>query len=321
MPLARASSHEMPHEHAHGAHDHGAHAHDDRAGDRARLLVVLACGLVITAAEVVGGLLANSLVLLADAAHYATDVFAVGIAYVATGIAMRPANARKTYGYQRAEVVAAFVNAAALWGLSAYFLYEAYRRVVAPPTVDGALVMLVGGVSLVVNAGLALVLTRRAEGNLNVRAAYLHVLSDVAGSAAALVSGALVAWFGWHVADPLVTLFITVLILVFTWRLTRDTLHILLQGTPRRIDMEALERTLREVAPVKEVHELHVWSLTSGSEVLSVHVVLDAPPQGDEVTHDIHALLRDRFGIDHVTVQVESPECPCDSARCAPTVA
>jgi cobalt-zinc-cadmium efflux system protein len=151
-----------------------------------------------------------------------------------------------------------------------------------------------------------------------VRAAYLHVLGDVLGSAAALASGALVTFLGWDFADPLLTLFVTVLIVVFTWRLTRETLGILLQASPRSIDMGALERAIREVAPVREVHELHVWSLTAGSEVLSVHVVLDAPPEGDTVTHDIHERLRERFHLDHVTVQVESPQCPCTSARCAP---
>lgn len=287
--------------------------------NRTRLLVVMATGIVITLAEIVGGVLANSLVLLADAAHYATDVLAVGIAFLAVTISMRPATMRKTFGYRRAEVVAAFLNAAALWGLSAYFVYEAFRRLQAPPAVGGGLVMLVGGVSLAVNGVLALTLSKSTGHNLNMKAAYLHVLSDVLGSAAALVAGAAVYFFGWALADPVLTLFVTLLILVFTWRLTKETLNILLQGTPSNIDMQDLERTIQAIAPVKEVHELHVWSLTSGSEVLTVHVVLDAPPQGDRVTHDIHEALRAKFQIDHVTVQVESPECPCTSARCAPT--
>ncbi|MEA3200910.1 MAG: cobalt-zinc-cadmium efflux system protein [Thermoplasmata archaeon] len=286
--------------------------------NRKRLLFVMVSGLVVMTAEIVGGLLANSLVLLADAAHYATDVLAVGIAFLALTLAMRPATLQKSFGYRRAEVLAALLNAAALWGISVFFVFEAWRRLEAPPEVGGKVVLLVGGFSLVANGALALVLARGSGHNLNMRAAYLHILSDVLGSAAALVAGAAVTFFGWRLADPVLTLFITLLILVFTWRLTKETLNILLQGTPDTVDMTELEHAIRDVAAVKEVHELHLWSLTTGTEVLSVHVVLDAPPQGDAVTHDIHEKLKARFNIDHVTVQVESPECPCTSARCHP---
>lgn len=299
-------------------HDHAGELKQMAFANRRRLVIVMVSGVAVMLVEVVGGLRANSLVLLADAAHYATDVLAVGIAFLAITLAMRPATLEKTFGYRRAEVLAAFLNAAALWGLSAYFLYEAYKRLEHPPAVGGRLVMLVGGFSLIANVILAITLAKGRDTNINMRAAYLHILSDVLGSAAALAAGFAVTYFGWTIADPILTLFITLLILVFTWRLTKETLNILLQGTPKYIDMRDVERTIREVAPVKEVHELHVWSITSGSEVLSVHVVLDAPPQGDTVTHDIHERLRTRFKIDHVTVQVESPECPCTSARCLP---
>ena len=301
--------------HAHD-HDHHGHAHGGE-GTQRRLLFVAVAGGLIALAEVAGGLAANSLVLLADAAHYAADVAAVLLAFAAVRFASRPANASKTFGYKRAEVLAAFVNAAALWGLSAYFAYEAYRRIVAPPEVAGPLVLAVGAATLVANGALAFVLSR-GQRNLNVRAAYLHVLSDVLGSAAALVAGGLVTWFGWQLADPVLTIFVTILILVFTFRLTRDTLHILLEGTPRHIDVDEVQEAIRAVAPVQDVHELHLWSLTSGSDVLTVHVVLDAPPQGDAIAHEIHRTLREKFHIDHVTVQVESPACPCDMARCAP---
>jgi cobalt-zinc-cadmium efflux system protein len=278
----------------------------------------MAGGILIMAAEIVGGVLSHSLVLLADAAHYATDVLAVGIAFIAVTLAARPATDRKSFGYKRAEVLAAFLNAAALWGISAYFLYEAYRRLANPPQVGGKLILFVGGFSLLANVALALTLAKAGGRNINMRAAYLHILSDVLGSAAALAAGAATTFFGWQIADPILTLFITVLILAFTWRLTKETLNILLQGTPDDMDMEEVERTIREIAPVKEVHELHVWSLTSGSEVLSVHVVLDAPPRDDLVTHQIHEKLKAKYKIDHVTVQVESPDCPCTSARCHP---
>lgn len=308
------------HGHAHGhAHDHahGHGAHDEGQGNRRRLALVLAVGCVVLVAEIVGGLWANSLVLLADAAHYATDVLALVLALVAAIIAARPANAAKTFGYQRAEVLAAFVNAAALWGVSIWLVVESLRRLREPAEVGGTLVMWIGGATLVANAALALVLARASGRNLNMRAVYLHLLGDALGSAAALVAGACVTYLGWRYADPIATLAITALILVSTWRLTRDTLHILLEGTPAHLDLVEIREAIASVADVKEVHELHVWSLTSGAEVLSVHVVLDAPPRDDHVTHDIHERLRERFRLDHVTVQVESPECPCEMARCA----
>jgi len=315
------------HDHSHDGHDHDHAGHDhDHAGEiremartnRKRLLFVAASGTLVMIAEVVGGLMANSLVLLADAAHYATDVAAVLIAFLAVTLAMRPATLTKTFGYKRAEVLAAFLNAAALWGISVYFLYEAYIRIRNPPEVAGPLVMGVGAFTLVANGVLALVLMKGSGHNINMRAAYLHILSDVLGSAAALLAGVLVYFYGWHVADPVLTLFITLLILTFTWKLTKDTLHILLEGTPTNVDMADLHATLRDIAPVKEVHELHVWSLTSGNDMLSVHVVLHDPPRDDRITHDIHQTLKKKFKIDHVTVQVESPECPCEMSRCAP---
>lgn len=298
------------------AHTHGHDAREFALANRRRLLLVLVGGLVVMSAEITGGLLANSLVLLADAAHYAVDALGIAVAFFAASLALRPPTDEKSFGYERAEVVASFVNAAALWGLSAFFIWESYRRLLAPPPVEGTLVLAVGAVSLVANVLLTVALAAGRDGSLNVRAVYLHLLGDVAGSVAALAAGILLAVFGWRYADAALTLVITLILLVFTWRLTRETLNILLQGAPRDLDLEAVERAIRTVAPVKELHELHVWSLTAGRDVLSVHVVLDAPPTGDQVTHDIHERLRETFHIDHVTVQVESPDCPCESARC-----
>lgn len=316
--------------HDHSAHDHTGHDHSghdhDHAGEiremartnRKRLLIVALSGTLVMAAEIIGGVLANSLVLLADAAHYATDVAAVLIAFLAVTLAMRPATLTKTFGYKRAEVLAAFFNAAALWGISVYFIYESYERILHPPNVAGPIVMAVGAFTLVANGFLALLLMKASGHNINMKGAYLHILSDVLGSAAALSAGVLVYFFGWHIADPILTLFITLLILTFTWKLTKETLNILLEGTPAMVDMAKVEETIRSTARVKEVHELHAWTITSGSDMLSVHVVLEDDPHGDQVTHDIHEALRTKFKIDHVTVQVESPACPCRMARCYP---
>lgn len=303
--------------HGHDGHDaaHGVGGHRSLAqGNRARLMLVAGAGAAVTLVEVAAGLLSNSLVLLADAGHYATDLASVLLALAAVQWSLRPATARKTFGHHRSEVVAAFVQAIALWAISAVFLYEAYLRIRHPPEVQGPVVLAVGGLTLAVNLVLARVL--RAGGpNINMRAAYLHILSDALGSAAAVVAGALVSYKGWHVADPLLTIVVTVLILVFTVRLTRQTLHILLEGTPPGVRAHDVEGALLGIAGVREVHDLHIWSHTSGMNSLTAHVVLDAAPADDRVAHAIHDRVRQAFDIDHVTIQVESPGCPCDTLR------
>lgn len=303
--------------HGHDDHDHGVGGLRE-AGKRNRreLLVVLAGGTLVLVTQLVGGLIANSLVLLADAAHYFTDLLGILLALAAVGLAGRPASLRKSFGYHRAEVVAAFLNALALWGVSAFLLVETVERLRDPPEVEGPIVAIIGGLTLVANAFLAWRLHRASGANLNMRAAYLHILSDVLGSAAALVAGLLIHFRGLHIADPLLTIFVTVLIVVFTWRLTRQTLHILLEGTPDHLDPEEIAGVLRGVESVEDVHDLHVWSLTSGLESLSVHLVV-APGKETDVSRAVHHELRERFRIRHVTVQIEAPGA-CPSGHCLP---
>jgi cobalt-zinc-cadmium efflux system protein len=292
---------------------------DDVAGrarrNRTRLLMVAVAGTLIAAAEVAGGLLANSLVLLADAAHYLTDIAAVLLAYFAIGWGLKAATGAKTFGYQRAEVVAALVQALALWAVSIYFIWAAYQRIRQPPEVEGAIVIVVGAASMVANAGLAWILHQGSGHNINMRAAYLHILSDVLGSMAALAAGLAIYFWELHVADPVLTLVVTALILVFAWRLTKQSMHILLEGTPEDLDPKAVEASILDVDGVQGVHDLHVWTLTSGVDSLSVHVVLAEEPSDDAISHRIHDLIRDRYRIHHITVQVEAPDCPCDTMQ------
>lgn len=296
-----------------------AHQHEHPRGDvrtpnaarKTRLWIALVLGACIMATEIAAGLAANSLVLLADAAHYATDLAAVALALVALQLGEKAATHRQTFGYRRSEVLAAFVNALALWGISIYFIWEAYRRVLDPPEVGGPVVLVVGGVTLIANLGLARILHPGSHTNLNQRAAYIHVVSDAMGSAAALVAGAAIYYYGLHIADPLLTLFVTLLILAFTWRLTRQTWHILMQGAPTHLDSREIRKTMAATAGVKEVHDLHVWTLADGDHSLTAHVVLAAPPTGDTVMHGLHDMLRSKYGLAHVTLQMESPDCPC----------
>lgn len=284
--------------------------------NKRRLLFVAAAGLMVMATEVVGGILSNSLVLIADAAHYATDVAAVLLAFLAVTWAQKAATKKRTFGYHRAEVLAAFINAVALWGISIYFLYEAYVRILNPPSVEGPVVFAIGGLTLAVNILLAIVLQRGSGHNINMRAAYVHILSDVLGSAAALLAGALIYYKGLHIADPILTLFITLLILIFTWKLTRQTMHILMQGTPANIDADHVAASIREHPKVKDLHDLHIWNIATGIDSLTVHVVLKEPTVDDQVSHDLYRHLKDTYKLDHITVQVESPACPCTSTSC-----
>lgn len=302
--------HEASPGHGHGHAGHRALA----AQDRRRLALVAAVGFLVVAVELVAGWKANSLVLLADAGHYATDLASVLLALAAVQWSLRPATARRTFGHHRGEVVAAFVQAIALWAVSAVFLYEAVRRLRDPQPVDGTLVAIVGGATLVVNLALAAALRAGSGRSINMRAAYLHILSDVLGSAAAVAAG-LLARGGWDLADPVLTLAVTVLILVFTFRLTRQSLHILLEGTPHDVPTGAVESALLAEPGVREVHDLHVWSHTSGLNSITAHVVLEAPPADDDVMHRLHDRVRQAFRIDHITIQVESAAHPCDTLR------
>lgn len=297
------------HGHGHKGHDHAAAGHAARPNQR-RLLAVILFGLVLLVAEVVAGLAANSLVLLSDAAHVSTDVAAVGLAYAAIRIGQRPPDSRRTYGYYRAETVAAFVNALALWGISAYLVWEAWQRLRAPPEVDGPLVVVVGGVGLLANLVMAAFL-HAGHQNLNVRSAYLHVLSDALGSVAAVVAGLGVWLYGARWLDPVATLAVAVLIVLWTWRLTRDTLHILLEGTPARVEPEEVRRTIERVPGVRGVHDLHVWSLTTGVDNLSAHVRVEDATQGPAVVRAVRELLVHEHGLSHVTIEIEADESDC----------
>lgn len=283
--------------------------------NRRRLFLVMAFGLLVLIAEVVGGLLANSLVLLSDAVHMSTDIAAIMLAYAAAMIAARPATAAKSYGWYRAEVVAAFLNAIALWVLSAYFLYEAWQRIRAPPEVNGPIVIVIGGLGLVANIVMAAILHRGAGHNLNVRTAYAHVISDALGSVAAVAAGVGITFYGAAWLDPVTTFFVAALILVWTVRLTRDSLHILLEGTPATVRPRDVRATIESVEGVAGVHDLHVWSLTTGVNNLSAHVAVRDPTRGPPLVKQIRERLLAEHDLAHVTIEVEAEDDP-DCVSC-----
>lgn len=302
------------HHHGHGhGHYHG-HAHG-AAGERNRRRLAIA--LVLTGgymlAELFGGLYANSLALLADAGHMLSDVGALALSLFAMWIARKPATARQTYGYHRTEILAALANGATLVGISLYIFVEAYERLRSPEPVVGGVVMAIAVGGLLINLAGMWTLHAGRDESLNVRGAWLHLLTDALGSVGAILGGVLVWAFGWYWADPAVSVLIGLLVIYSSWHLLRESVQVLLEGTPAHIDLDALVLAMQEVDGVQSVHDVHVWTITSGMEAMSGHVVVDEAAPGPvrrdrgAVLADLHHLLHERFGLHHMTIQVEPP--------------
>jgi len=274
------------------------------------LALVLAAGYMI--AEFVGGWLTNSLALLADAGHMLSDVAALALSWFAVWIAQRPSDSRRTYGYYRAEILAALANAATLIAISLIIFYEAFRRVSEPPEVEGALMMGIAAGGLVVNIVSLLILGGGSHENLNIRGAWLHVATDALGSVGAIAAGLFIWLFGWNWVDPVTSVLIGVLVIHSSWRLLRESVSVLMESAPRGIDVDAVRQALLSADGVSAVHDLHVWTITSGMPALSVHVVTVNPASDPRLLQRLRDLLHDRFGVDHVTIQIE----PQDFADC-----
>ena len=286
------------------------HEHNDRRTAAARSRPLLVTTLALTAAflvvELIAALWTGSLALLADAGHMLTDVFGLGLALFASWVASRPPTPAKTYGYYRAEILAAVANALVLFVVAGGILVEAYQRVRTPAEVLGGPMLAVAFVGLAVNAVCAWLLHRDAAASLNVRAAYLEVLSDAVSSVAVIAAAVVVLTTGWTVADPLASGAIALFIVPRTWRLLRQAVNILLEGTPAHLELGEIEEAITRVSGVRRVHDLHVWTLTSGREAMSAHVVVDDVRESDRLLEELHALLHTGFGIDHTTIQLET---------------
>jgi cobalt-zinc-cadmium efflux system protein len=296
-------------------HKHSHHSHAIRDGhnharsrDRTRLLLTLALVAGYMTAEAIGGWLANSLALLADAGHMLSDAAALALSLFALWIAQRPPDALRTYGYYRAEILAALVNGSSLVAVALLIFVEAARRAAQPPEVQGPLMTWIALGGLAVNLLALGVLHGSHTSSLNVRAAWLHVLSDALGSVAALTSGALVWAYGWRWADPAASVLIALLVIRSAWGLVKESVAVLMESTPHHLDADQVRAALRESAGVRGVHDLHIWAITSGLVALSAHVVIDDLRGQQELLQQLRLLLRERFGIDHVTLQLETPE-------------
>lgn len=293
----------MSHDHDHHGHSH-SHAPSADA-DRKKLAAALAIIASFMFVEVAAGLVANSLALLTDAAHMLTDALAIALALVAARLAARPSSGKFTFGLRRAEILSAQINGASLLVLAAFLGYETIRRFFEPPEVEGGLVIVVGVIGALANVGAAWMLARAERQSLNVEGAMQHVLMDLFGSVAAIVSGIVIVLTGFGLADPIAALIVVVLMLRGGWRLVRDSGRILLEATPQGIDADEIGMAIAREPGVVEVHDLHVWEVTSGFPALSAHLLVAADGDCHERRRHVERMLHDRFEIEHTTLQVD----------------
>ena len=266
---------------------------------------MLALTLAFTAVEIVGGLLTGSLALLADAAHMLSDNLALGVALLAVWLADRPSTPERSFGYQRAEILAALANGVILLALAIWIFVEAWGRLSDPPDVLAGWVALVAVVGLAVNLAAAAILHRGGHDTLNMRAALRHVLADAMGSAGVLVAAFVILITGWRYADPLASMAIALLILASSWGILRDSVHVLLEGAPRGMDTRTLGRRMTQVPGVVEVHDLHVWTITSGFPALAAHVLVERDEDCHARRRELEEVLLREYGIEHTTLQVD----------------
>lgn len=302
----------MGHGHDHG-HHHG-HSHHHQSNNKKALFwafILIATYMVV---EVIGGLMTNSLALLSDAGHMLSDAAALGLSLIAIRIGEKIATEKKTFGFKRFEIIAAAINGATLIIISIVIFYEAIERFIHPPEVQSLGMLTIAVIGLLVNIVAAWILMRGdKDDNLNVRSAFLHVLGDMLGSVGAIVAALVIYFLGWGIADPIASVIVAALILFSGWRVTKDALHVLMEGSPEHLNLEELKAKLLSITTVQSVHDLHVWSITSGVPMLSCHLAISGEGRHDQVLRHAQTLLHDEFGIDHSTIQVESENAGCPS--------
>jgi cobalt-zinc-cadmium efflux system protein len=295
-------------------HEH-SHAHAASDGDRRALTGALVLIVLFMAAEVVFGLVANSLALLADAGHMLTDAAALGLAIFAASMAARPARGRWTFGYKRVEVLAAQINGLTLLIIGVWILYGAIRRLIDPPDVKGGIMLVVALVGIVVNLAATLLLSRASRESINVRGAFVHVLNDLAAFVGTAVAGGLILATGWDRFDPIASLFVVALIGWSSWGLLRDSTRIFLESSPADIEPDEVGHAIVSSADVVEAHDLHIWTVTSGFPALSAHVLVKPGADCHAIRRALERMLVERFGLDHTTLQVDHAQGPSTPVR------
>ncbi len=289
----------MAHSHPHGDHNHG------RRADRRALAITFVLTAAFTIVEVVGGLITGSLALLADAGHMLSDTLSLGVALFAVWLAGRPSTPNRSFGYKRAEILAALFNGATLVAISIWIFIEAYHRFREPPEILGGWMLVVAAVGLVVNAAGAAILSRSGGESLNLQGALRHVVADILGSVGAIAAALVILTTGWYYADPIISALIGLLVLGSSWKLLRDSTNVLLEGTPRGIDADEVGRSMAASEGVQEVHDLHIWTITSGFPALAAHILVGRDENCHARRRDLEELLAREYGIEHTTLQVD----------------
>ncbi len=301
-------------------HDHGHghnHTHSIKSSKEKKALgIVLALTFVFMIVETAAGFYTGSLALLSDAGHMLTDVFAVSLAFFAIWFTQRPSTSTKTFGFYRAEILAAFFNSLLLFAISAWILFEAYERILIPHEVKSLEMSIVAVMGLLINLISAYILFKYQSGNLNIKGALYHVLSDALGSVGAIVAGIVMITTNWYYADSLVSIFVSILIIKGAWTLFRESTHILLEGTPKEIDLSAVQSCICSNEKVISVHDLHAWTLTQGFEALSAHVVVQDMDNSENILSGLKEELSNKFNISHITLQLETEECDEANGPC-----
>lgn len=293
---------------------HDYHTHHNQGVSRnnvTRVKLALVLTGVFTLVEIAGGIISGSLALLADAGHMLTDTFALGLAAFAFNVSARPADAKRSFGYHRFQIIAAFVNGLSILLIVAWIVFEAIQRLLAPPEVIGGTMLLVAIAGLVVNVVAFVILHGGDQDNLNIRGAVLHVLGDLLGSVAAIAGAIIIIRTGWMPIDPILSLLVAALLLRSAWQLTRRSAHILLEGSPEWLDVQEMcEKIVAAVPAVLDVHHVHVWGLTPQHPILTLHVVLqEAPRNPTAIVRRVKEYLEAEFGVTHSTIELEVDDC------------
>ena len=301
--------HSDQHQHSH-KHDHKHdHHHGDIEGNRKGLIIALIITSTIMILEFFGGLITNSLALLSDSGHMLSDASSLLLSLIAFGFAAKAASPKRTYGFHRFEILAALLNGATLFLVAGIIVIEAFKRFVEPPTVATGSMILIACIGLLANLLSAYFLMKKGDvkNNVNMRSAYLHVIGDALGSVGAIVAGLIMLAFKWYYADPIISVVVALLILRGAWGVLKQTVHILMEGTPSHIDQQKVLDALQQLPYVLEVHDLHIWTITSNFEALSCHLVIEEHADQQTVLQQALALISSKFAIEHSTIQIETP--------------
>lgn len=308
--------HHHGHSHHHHGHDHHGHSHghnhfeEAREGNKKGLIIALLVTTIIMFLEFFGGLITNSLALLSDSGHMLSDASSLLLSLVAIWFASKPASANKSYGFYRFEILAALFNGVTLFVIAGFIVWEAYGRFFQPPTVASGSMMLIASVGLFANLFSAWSLMRKGDvkNNVNLRSAYLHVLGDALGSVGAIIAGILMLLFDWYVADPIISVLVALLILKSAWGVIKHSTHILMEGTPSSINQDEVKSVLLEIKGVIDVHDLHIWTITSGLDSFSCHILVEDNINSQEVLQEAINKMHDIFLIEHTTIQIEKSQ-------------